>query len=100
MKISRMESVKCPWCEKESSLGDWDDTSYQECISREQKRAYRSLADSKVWGRESKNFFKCPKCGQWVRGNKLSINSDNPTLNRLGRSPLLEVHNQKFDFRQ
>lgn len=91
--LSDDKLIKCPWCLSERSLKDWNDTTFSECRSREMKRAFRSLKNKAVWGKESKHFYKCPNCANWVRGNKLKIVSDNVELGELGNEPLFEVNN-------
>ena len=91
--LSDDKLVKCPWCLDDRSLKEWNDATFAECRTREMRRAFRSLKNKSVWGKESKNFYKCPNCGNWSRGNKLRIISDNPELNTLGNEPLFEVSN-------
>ena len=84
--------VECPWCLDNGKLADWDKLTLEECNTREKRRAFISLKEEKVWKRGSKNFYKCPCCGRWTRGNKLTIvNSSNKELEILGREPLVEV---------
>ena len=96
--LPESERVICPWCDKDSSLKEWDDTTFSECISREQKRAFKHLTDPRVWKSTSESFFKCPLCGQWVRGNKLRLKNWTPDYKGLGGRPLFEVNGHKFDF--
>lgn len=97
-KVPGDGKVICPWCEKEETVDKWDELSFKECVSREQRRAYKHLSDPKVWGVNSTNFFKCPLCGQWVRGNKLRLNTTDGELRKLGGQSLVEVNGRKFDF--
>lgn len=89
--IPETSIVICPWCNSDTTVKEWDDNSFAECISRETKRAYKHLTDKKVWGKESKNFYKCPSCGQWVRGNKLKLDTPDKELSKLGGQSLFEI---------
>ena len=84
--------VRCPWCMGENTLQNWEDTTKAECTSRETRRAYRSLTNESVWKKESKNFYKCPNCNQWSRGNKLKIiRPSDKRLDELGGESLFEI---------
>ena len=86
-------NVKCPWCLNVSNLKAWDDNTYKQCINREQRRAFKSLTTFSVWGTKSKNFYRCPSCDQWSRGNKLMVvDKDGNMVNGLGGSDLFEVN--------
>lgn len=87
--------VKCPWCLSEHTLKEWDDLTFAECRTREMKRAFRSLKNRQVWGKESKNFYKCPNCANWSRGNKLRVVSDNIELSKLGNEPLFKINDNQ-----
>lgn len=85
-------NVRCPWCYNENKLLTWDEHTYAECISRETRRAFRSLKNESVWKKESKNFYKCPNCHQWSRGNKLKIiRPDDIRLEALGGEDLFKI---------
>lgn len=84
--------VICPWCEELSTVQEWDSETQGECVSREMKRAYRHLSDESVWGKSSAHFYKCPKCGNWSRGNQLKlVGMTNPRLKHLGGLPILKI---------
>ena len=93
--IDRNEHVRCSWCYGVSPLGDWNDLTYSQCTNREMKRAFRSLKNRQVWGKESKNFYKCPNCANWSRGNKLRVISDNAELSKLGNEPLFKINDNQ-----
>ena len=94
--VPKTASVRCPWCYIENTLEKWDETSFAECISREKRRAFRSLSNESVWKKESKNFYKCPNCNQWSRGNKLKIvNSNDKKLDSLGGEALFKIKGQE-----
>lgn len=79
--------VRCPVCERNSLLREWDELSYSKCTSREMRRAYKHLTDEKVFSKKVDIFFICPKCSNWSKGNQLAIQSEDPKLKRLGRQP-------------
>ena len=86
--LDRKLDVKCPWCGKTSHLGDWNDSTYNRCTSREMKRAFTNLTDKRAFMKNSDTFYICPKCEQWSRGCQLSIvNTENKSLLSLGRQP-------------
>lgn len=90
--ISDKLLVKCPWCLSETQLKTWDDLTFKSCITRETRRAFRSLTNEKVWKKDSKNFYQCPNCSQWSRGNKLRIvNPENEDQKNLGGEALFEI---------
>ena len=92
-------SVICPWCLTSNTIECWNNTSYSSCVTREQRRSFKNLTNPKVWGNESKHFFKCPNCNRWIRGNKLRIDTNDAELSKLGGKPLMEVGNgHKLDF--
>lgn len=84
------EKVRCGWCGKDSSLGEWNDLTYSKCTNREMKRAFTKLTDEKAFLHKSDTFYMCPKCNKWSRGSQLRIvDSDNPKLKKLGGEPTL-----------
>lgn len=90
--ISDDLNVICPWCGDDSTLKEWNDSSFEECLSRETRRSFVKLNEERVWKKESKNFYKCPCCNKWSRGNKLKIaNANTNELKELGGEPLFEV---------
>lgn len=88
--------IKCPRCEAESTLGDWDDYSYAECITREMRRGYIPLQEKRAFNTKSGVCYKCPKCAQWIRGSQLIIDSDDPELRKLGRKRLTTVDGRRI----
>lgn len=73
IKIDKESSVKCPWCSRVSSAEIWNDNTLSECRSREMRRAFKSIYTTQVWGKTSQNFYKCPSCNSWSRGNELVL---------------------------
>lgn len=85
MKIDRKEIVRCGWCFKDSTLGEWNDLTYSKCTNREMKRDFTHLTDSKAFLHKSNTFYICPKCSVWSRGSQLRIvDTENAFLKRLG----------------
>ena len=88
--ISRNEHVRCGWCMKVSSLGEWNDLTYSKCTNREMKRAFTQLTSEKAFLRKSDTFYLCPHCGKWSRGSQLSIvDTEDHKLLSLGREPVM-----------
>lgn len=85
MALSRNEKVRCGWCFDTSNLGEWSDLTYSECRNREMKRLFVPLTERGAFKRNSKSFYKCPKCGKWLRGSQLKIiRSNDKSLESLG----------------
>lgn len=83
--LDRSLEVKCAWCGKTSTLGEWNDKTYNKCTSREMKRAFTSLTEKKAFFKKSDTYYICPICGKWSRGSQLKIvNTDNKELLKLG----------------
>ena len=93
-ELSRTLDVKCTWCGKASTLGEWNDLTYSKCTNREMKRAFTALTSKKAFLRASDTFYICPHCNRWSRGSQLSIvNTDDPKLKRLGNESVVKsVH--------
>ena len=88
--ISREEDIRCPWCNKVSKLGIWNDLTYGKCTNREMRRAFTSLTEEKAFLRKSDTYYICPLCNKWCRGSQLSIvNTDNARLLGLGGELLI-----------
>lgn len=89
MKISRDLEVKCGWCSRTSTLGEWDDKSYAACKNRKMKRLYIGLTNKKAFDNNDPHYYCCPKCEKWSRGSQLSIvNTEDTELLRLGGLPV------------
>lgn len=85
MKISRQELIKCGWCLKLSKLGDWNDTTYSKCVTKDMKDSFIPLDNSSSFNRDSKAYYICPLCNMWSKGSQLKIiNSKNKKLESLG----------------
>lgn len=89
MIISNNEIVKCPRCGETNTLGDWDKNSYSYCKSREMRRSYTHLNNSKAFEHNTEVFYNCPSCKHWSRGSQLRIISDNKELARLGGESII-----------
>lgn len=89
MFIGNNEIVRCPRCGGESTLGEWDENSYKYCTSREMKRSYTHLNNSKAFEHKTEVFYNCPSCGHWSRGSQLRIISDDKKLARLGGESII-----------
>lgn len=89
MKIEDTEKIKCPRCGKNSSLLEWDAYTFEQCTSREMRRAFLHLNSSKAFEAKSDTFYICPTCKQWSRGSQLIIDSKDPMLSKLGRKPVV-----------
>ena len=88
--IKRSEHVRCGWCGKISTLGEWNDLTYSKCTNREMKRAFTLLSEERAFLRKSDTFYMCPKCEKWSRGSQLSIvDTEDKKLLRLGREPVI-----------
>lgn len=89
MKIDKKEIVRCGWCFKDSTLGEWNDLTYSKCTNRAMKRDFTELTDSRAFLNKSNTFYMCPKCSAWSRGSQLRIvDTDNDSLKRLGGEPV------------
>lgn len=83
--LSRDLDVKCGWCGKDSTLGQWNDDTYAKCTNREMKRAFVGLTDKRAFLRKTDSFYICPVCKKWSRGSQLKIvHTDDPALLKLG----------------
>lgn len=85
MKLERNMMVRCQWCSKKSTLGDWNDLTYSKCVNREMKRLFKPLTEISEWGNKSQSFYMCPNCNMWSKGPQLKIvDTDDPKLLALG----------------
>ncbi len=91
-KLDGQLNIKCQWCTKCSTLQEWDDNTYKECTSREMRRAYMKPDNPKAFKEATGKFYRCPKCGQWLKGSQLVIDTDNKELSRLGGQPILKFN--------
>lgn len=83
--------IRCQWCNTDHTLEAWDSNTYAECKSREMRRLYTPLYETKAFNRQAEKFYKCPKCGMWSMGCQLVILSDDPTLRKLGGYPIIRL---------
>lgn len=89
MTINRSEKVRCGWCFKDSTLGDWNDLTFSKCSNRQMKRDFTPLTNSKAFLHKTDSYYLCPKCNNWSRGSQLRIvDTDNESLKRLGGEPV------------
>ena len=66
----------CPECKKQDYAIVWDENTKAECISRELRRAYKSIIGVKKPKRESKLNYKCPHCNRFVPAWKIKLTND------------------------
>ena len=71
--IDQNELIKCGWCDKESTAKEWQDTTYNACYTRQQRRAFRELKDEKQLRDDQKTYYLCPKCGLWEQGCQTTL---------------------------
>lgn len=89
IEITEDSSVKCQWCRLVNTAKKWNDITYEQCISREMRRAFRSIYDMQVWGKDSDHFYKCPSCNIWSRGNQLIlIDDEGNNVSGIGGQPI------------
>ena len=95
VEISLKEKIKCQWCNKKSTLEDWENNTYKECINREMKRAYTHLYEKRAFIKSTDSYYKCPQCGKWLAGSELIIvDSNNKKLEKLGRQSIICIENE------
>ena len=95
--IENKTIVKCQWCQADHTAEEWNDITLGECKSREMRRAFKAIFDVKVFGKNSKSFYKCPSCGMWSRGNQLiPLGEDGKKLPGLGGSPVMKVTDKEY----
>lgn len=92
--LDKEAKIQCQWCGKEDTLKKWNDTTYEQCKNREMKRLYMSVTDTRAYAKNSGKFYKCPNCGQWLKGSQLIINSTNISLSKLGREPIIQLNKE------
>ena len=68
--------IICPRCNKASRLIEWDSVTHSECITREMRRAFVSLEETKAYVKGTANMYKCPRCAEYSRGDKLKVRTD------------------------
>lgn len=90
--LNKDTKVKCGWCDKISTVEEWNDYTFSQCISREMRRAFTPLFKRKAFRRDSNTFYRCPKCDTWSRGSQLFIvDFDNSELSELGGEPIIRI---------
>lgn len=77
IKINKESMIECPWCNCSNLAEKWNNLTFEQCTTREMRRAFKDIYNLKVWGSESKNFYICPECKMWIRGNQLILLDDN-----------------------
>lgn len=96
INIKEDSLIQCQWCGKNSEASEWNLNTFNQCYTREMRRAFKPVYNLKVWGRDSKNFYKCPKCGVWSRGNQLILlKDDGGTAENIGRNPVMKILTNK-----
>lgn len=66
------DSIICPCCGDECSIAEWDLFTYSHAKNRQERRDYVSLTFEKAYHRLTDVWYRCPRCGEWTRGNVLS----------------------------
>lgn len=91
-EISRKERVRCPMCGAASSLGEWNDLTYEACTNREMRRAFMELKNPAAFKESSNKFYRCPKCLKWSSGCSLRIiDTEDSFLKSLGGKLNLKI---------
>ena len=95
--IDNNTKVKCQWCQVEYTAEEWNKNTLNECKSREMRRAFKAIFDPKVFSKNSKNFYKCPNCGMWSKGNQLiPLDEKGEKLKGLGGYPVMRVTDKEY----
>ena len=95
--IEHNTKVKCQWCQIDNTAEEWNNTTLSECKSRGMRRAFKPIFDIKVFGKNSKHFFKCPSCGMWSRGNQLlPLDESGAKIKGLGGYPVMTVTDREY----
>ena len=86
VKIGDETELICPVCSKVATSEQWDAFSISQCLTREQRRAYKSIVH--MYNRPGKKrdfYFCCPYCEKWsavaeikvyVEGNESCENTE------------------------
>lgn len=89
--IKKDENIQCGWCEGKDSAEKWNTYTYNQCKSREQRRAFTQIYKERTFTRAANTFYRCPLCGMWSRGSQLAIvDTDDIKLLKLGREPVIQ----------
>lgn len=90
--LTKESKVRCPWCQGECKAEEWDTETYKACISREMRRAFKSVTIKQVWMDTSKHYYKCPKCSMWSKGNQLKlIDEAGKVVKGYGGKPVIKT---------
>ena len=63
--------IKCKHCNEYSLLMRWDLATKNNCITREQRRAYISLEQMQAYN--GNYVYECPKCGMGTDGKHIKV---------------------------
>lgn len=66
--------IKCRHCGESSLLVQWDLATKNNCITREQRRAYISLEQERAY--RGKYVYECPKCKRVTEGKQINVYLD------------------------
>lgn len=89
--IDKDTHIECGWCGGVETAETWNDNTFKECRSREEKRAYTEIYKKKTFKRSADTFYKCKNCGRWSRGCQLKIvDTDDKELLSLGGEPIVK----------
>lgn len=90
--VKENSQVKCQWCSGITDAKSWNAETFKQCSSREMKRAFKDIYNIQVWLKNSDNYYKCPKCGTWSRGNQLILLDNKGNIVRsVGNVPIMII---------
>ncbi len=92
--VGKDEIIICQWCNGKSTAKEWNDVTYQQCTSREMRRAFVDVYQNKSFSERADRYYMCPKCRRWLKGSQLIIDSDDEELKKLGRKPIIRINKQ------
>lgn len=87
--------IECPWCNKRAEATHWNNNTKASCLTREQRRAFKEIYDPKQWKSTTKSYYKCPNCGQWIKGNSLRLEIEiSGEMRKIGYAPIMRLVNR------
>lgn len=73
MRIGVEDTIECKKCKKISKASDWDMKTFMDCNTREMRRDYIGLSDSRAYKKSTGTWYKCPCCEEYSAGYTLKI---------------------------
>lgn len=73
IKISLNDEILCPKCKSSRLVGAWENSTLDDCSTREMRRSFIGLDDTRAYKKGSDLHYKCPNCLQYSEGFKLKI---------------------------